>query len=112
LNLFGVSYDAFITLHRITIFDKFRVLGEVSLTSDDAIKIIDAGSSSRIKNCIVKLIPRSSMRSIIINHLPEIISDKDLFLCLSKISPNLKRVIIADDSEVSFFIEKNEDGVN
>ena len=96
----GVSGDFLIEIHSISIFDKFRVLGEVKLSTDDAIAILDSSSSSRIKDCIVKLIPRSSMKSVIINNLPEIISEKDLFLVLNKIVPKLKRVVIADDSEV------------
>ena len=100
MNQFELGYDAIITIHNITIFEKFRVLGEVQVTTTDAIKILAASSSSRIKQCIVKLIARSSMRSVIINNLPEIISEKDLFLVLNKVIPNLKRVIIADDSEV------------
>lgn len=82
----------------------------MELTTEDAIRILDASPSSRIKQCIVKLIPRSSMRSVIINNLPEIISEKDLFLVLNKVIPNLKRVIIADDSEVclAFSIPEGE----
>lgn len=40
------------------------------------------------------------MKSVVINNLPQIISEKDLFLVLNKIIPKLKRVVIADDSEV------------
>lgn len=47
------------------------------------------------------------MRSLIITNLPEIMSEKDLFLILNKVTPNLKRVVIADDPEVYFFSFSN-----
>lgn len=100
INQFGVTGETLIEIHSIKIFDKFRVLAEVKLPTNEAISILDSNSSSRIKDCIVKLIPRSSMKAVIINNLPEIISEKDLFLVLNKIIPKLKRVVIADDSEV------------
>ena len=40
------------------------------------------------------------MRTLIINNLPSIISEKDLFLLLNKLTPNLRRIIIADDTEI------------
>jgi len=40
------------------------------------------------------------MKSLIITNLPDIISEKDLFLLLHKITPGLRRITIADDPEV------------
>ncbi len=40
------------------------------------------------------------MRSLIINNIPDVMNEKDFFLILNKATPNLKRVVIADDSEV------------
>ena len=50
----------------------------------------------------VRLIPRGSMKSLILTGLPEVVSEKDLYLVLNKVNSQLRRVVIADDSEVSF----------
>jgi len=96
----GVTYDPIIRLHTISIQGNVRVLGEATLTTDDAVRILAAFSNSRIKNCIIKTIPRAALRSVIITNLPEIMSEKDLFLILNKVTTNIKRIVIADDPEV------------
>lgn len=75
-------------------------MGEVILSTEDAIRILDNLACSRIKNCIVKLVSRGNMRSLIINNIPDVMNEKDFFLMLNKATPNLKRIVIADDSEV------------
>lgn len=75
-------------------------MGEVTLATEDAIRVLDSLSCSRIKNCIVKLVSRGNMRSLVINNIPDVMNEKDFFLILNKATPNLKRVVIADDSEV------------
>jgi hypothetical protein len=102
----GVSYDPIIRLHTISIQGNVRVLGEATLTTDDSVRILAAFSNSRIKNCIVKTIPRAALRSVIITNLPEIMSEKDLFLILNKVTNNIKRIVIADDPEVHYFVPR------
>ena len=70
------------------------------LSTEDAIRILDNLACSRIKHCIVKLVSRGNMRSLIINNIPDVMNEKDFFLMLNKATPNLKRIVIADDSEV------------
>lgn len=96
----SLAYEPHIRLHTISIFDRSRVLGEVGLSTEDAVRLLDTHSCSRIKNCIVKLVSRGNMRSLIINNIPDVMNEKDFFLILNKATPNLKRVVIADDSEV------------
>lgn len=96
----NLAYEPEIRLHTLSIFDRSRVLGEVTILTEDAIRLLDSLSCSRIKNCIVKLVSRGNMRSLIINNIPDVMNEKDFFLILNKATPNLKRVVIADDSEV------------
>lgn len=98
----NLAYEPHIRLHTISIFDRSRVLGEVNVNTDDAVRMLDSMACSRIKNCIVKLVSRGNMRSLIINNIPDVMNEKDFFLILNKATPNLKRVIIADDSEVPY----------
>ena len=86
----------------MTIFDHYSVLGEVQLNQEDAIKILAQSQNVLIGDNNVRLIPRGSMKSLILTGLPEVVSEKDLYLVLNKVNSQLRRVVIADDSEVSF----------
>ena len=77
-----------------------RTLGEAILTTEDALRALENLASSRVKSCIVKLLSKSNMRSLIIQNVPEVMNEKDFFLILHKATQNLKRIVIADDSEV------------
>ena len=70
------------------------------MATEDAIRLIDNMACSRVKHCIIKLVSRGNMRSLIVNNIPDVMNEKDFFLILNKATPNLKRVVIADDSEV------------
>jgi hypothetical protein len=70
------------------------------LGTEDAIRLLDSMACSRVKHCIIKLVSRGNMRSLIVNNIPDVMNEKDFFLILNKATPNLKRVVIADDSEV------------
>ena len=104
MSQFELAYEPAVVFHSVTIFERYSVLGEVELTTDDAVRILASRESAKIGEHSVKLIARGSMRSVIITQLPEVVSEKDLYLVLNKFNPLLKRVVIADDSEVSLFL--------
>lgn len=92
----------------MSVLGRERILGEAGLSPDDAVRALENLASTRIKGCHVKILSKSNMRSLIIQNVPEVMNEKDFFLILHKATtgqgtPNLKRIVIADDSEVEHF---------
>ena len=88
--------------HSVSIFDRGRILLEIVLHSSDIPQIqLGLTASNQIKGCQINPISSACMKSFIITNLPMVFSEKDVFTILHKYSQGLKRVIIADDSEIS-----------
>ena len=69
------------------------------MTKADSIASHMELTNSKLKHCFIKLLPESSMKSLILVNIPTVINEKDLFASLSPSCPNLKRIIIADDPD-------------
>lgn len=58
-------------------------------------------NNTHLKSCFLRLVPQACMKSIIIQGLPKVFNEKDLFIILNQHTPGfLKRVIIADNPEI------------
>ncbi|EAS04362.2 RNA recognition motif protein (macronuclear) [Tetrahymena thermophila SB210] len=98
---FTVGSQLQISISKIIAAGQERLLGEVKCKLEEATILHHKLNNTHLKNCFLKLVPQSCMKSIIIQNLPKVFNEKDLFKILNELTPNsLKRIIIADNPEV------------
>ena len=79
--------------------NKTYMMIEIRLCSEDYEQAFQAMSKPQFSEFPLRMIPQECMKSLVLIDIPKVISDKDLFAAVNKISPGLKRVIIAENPE-------------
>lgn len=86
-------------IHSFSFLKYSFLLGEIKVPFNQGLNIYQTFSNFKIKSLNLRLIPKSSMKTIIVTNLPVYVSEKDLFLILLRLTPGLKRIIIPENSD-------------
>lgn len=91
--------DFTIILHPLSFLDRSFLLGELRLPISECSSIYQKFANFKFSSQKLKLIPKNSMKNLVISNLPLISSEKDLFLILLRLTPGLKRIIVPENPE-------------
>ncbi|KRX07710.1 hypothetical protein PPERSA_11259 [Pseudocohnilembus persalinus] len=79
--------------------NRTRIITEVQLQKEKAVMAHSKLNGQKIKDCVMKLIPQSCMKQLVLTNLPIVFSEKDMYLILNSRTEGLKSITIADDPQ-------------
>ncbi len=103
-------------MHYYSVLNRLRTLAELTLHDNDAQVVYNRLNNltlplSNTQTTTIKVVPQQDMKTIMITNLPQMISEKDLFLILHRITTatasdpsanggGLRRILLADEPSI------------